>query len=101
MDSEQRRQKRIRYTMPVLVMRLQDGDTVESEQQGRLYDLSAGGCAFYFPHEIPIGERIQVRIILTELLARKFMKPELTARGAVCRIERHGDQFLLGIRFVK
>lgn len=101
MGSEQRRQKRIRYAMPVHVRRFRDGDTLESEEQGRLYDLSAGGCAFYFPQEIPIGERIQVRIVLADLLARKFMKPELTARGAVCRIERHGDQFLLGIRFLK
>ena len=55
----------------------------------------------YFSQEIPIGERVQVRIVLAELLARKFMKPELTARGAICRIERHGEQFLLGVRFIK
>lgn len=76
-------------------------DQAGSEEIGELYDLSAGGCAFYLHHEIPIGERIQVRIILAELLARRFMKPELTARGAICRIERHGNHFLLGVRFVK
>jgi c-di-GMP-binding flagellar brake protein YcgR len=101
MGWEQRRQKRIHSAMPVHVRRIQEDQTTDPEEEGRLYDLSAGGCAFYFPHEIPIGERVQVRITLADLLARKFMKPELTARGAICRIERHGDLYLLGVRFVK
>ena len=101
MGWEQRRQKRIHGAMPVFVARFQGDAPAATEEEGRLYDLSAGGCAFYLPHEIGIGERVQVRIILADLLARKFMKPELTARGAVCRIERHVDQFLMGIRFLK
>ena len=29
------------------------------------------------------------------------MKTELTARGAICRIERHEEKYLLGVRFFK
>lgn len=101
MTQDQRRQKRIRTALPVYVSHIHKDDSVEPETEGRLYDLSLGGCAFYFAQEIPIGERVQIRIVLGELLARKFMKPELSARGAICRIERHGDQFLLGVRFIK
>src|SRR5262245_37755848 len=101
MTDAERRHKRVHYPMAVHVALLNDDLSTQSEEEGRLYDLSAGGCAVYLSHELPIGQRIQVRIILAELLARRFMKPELTARGAVCRSERHDHRFLLGIRFFK
>ena len=96
---EQRRQKRLKLELPVKICLLDQEGT--PEQEGRLYDLSAGGCAVHFEREIPIGTRVQVRIKLDETLAAKFNKPELTARGAVCRIEHHRDEYLLSIRFFK
>ena len=101
MNRSGRRHKRVHLPMAVYVALLNSDHSTQSEEEGTLYDLSAGGCAFYLQHEIPIGERIQIRIALAELLARKFMKPELTARGAICRIERHEDRYLLGVRFFK
>jgi c-di-GMP-binding flagellar brake protein YcgR len=101
MGMEQRRAKRLHHTMPVFVAPIGEDQSIGQEEEGVLYDLSAGGCGFYLEREIPIGERVHVRIILGELLARRFMKPELTARGAVCRIERHDTRFLMGVRFLK
>jgi c-di-GMP-binding flagellar brake protein YcgR len=99
MGFEQRRQKRLRLELPVRITLLDREE--EAELVARLYDLSAGGCAVHIDHEIAIGTRVQVRITLDEHLTERFGKPELTARGAVCRLERHMDQFLVSIRFFK
>src|SRR6187401_756096 len=101
MNRSERKYKRVHVPMPLIVAVLNEDSSVQSEEEGTLYDLSAGGCAFYLNREIPIGQRVQVRITLAQLLARRFMKPELTARGAICRIERHENRYLLGCRFFK
>jgi len=72
MGMEQRRAKRLHHTMPVFVAPIHEDHTAGAEEEGTLYDLSAGGCGFYLQREIPIGERVQVRIILGELLVPAF-----------------------------
>jgi len=99
MGIEQRRQKRLRLELPVRISLLDREDAAEMD--ARLYDLSAGGCAIHADHEFPIGTRVHVRITLDENLTARFGKPELTARGAVCRLERHMNEYLVGIRFFK
>ncbi len=99
MGIEQRKQKRLRLELPVRISLLDQENAAETD--ARLYDLSAGGCAIHVEHEIPIATRVQVRIRLDEHLTEKFGKPELTARGAVCRLERHVNEWLVSIRFFK
>ncbi len=92
-----RKHKRVRKELRVRIRLLELEDSPEWE--GLLYDLSAGGCAFRTARELPIGTRVQVKITLDEAMAAKLKNTELTARGAVCRIERHMDSYLLSIRF--
>lgn len=101
MDSENRTQKRIRLNLTVHVTMVQIDHSLGAESVGKLYDLSVGGCAFHHTEELPIGERVQVRIELNEQLAARFRKPVLTARGVIIRCVReepHHD-FLVSIRF--
>lgn len=103
MGIEQRRQKRVRLDLPVRIHLLTGDDShLEPFGTGKLHDLSAGGCAFHYHQEIPIGTRVEVQIELDENLTKKFQKPVLTARGAICRIEKHeGKEYLLSVRFFK
>jgi c-di-GMP-binding flagellar brake protein YcgR len=101
MGSELRRQKRLHLDLPIHVTLLDEVKGMPSESEGTLYDLSAGGCAFYHSQEIPIGSRVQVKIELNEALTKRFRKKELTARGAICRIQKHASSFLLSVRFFK
>lgn len=97
----QQRQKRLQIELPVQIKLLDEAKEGERHSEGRLHDLSVGGCAFFHSREIPIGSRVQVKLVLNDVLAKKFQKQELTARGAICRIEKHGKEFLLSIRFFK
>lgn len=101
MASELRRQKRLHLDLPLHVALLDEVKGIPSESEGTLYDLSAGGCAFFHSMEIPIGSRVQLKITLNESLSKRFRKQELTARGAICRIQRHGSEYLLSVRFFK
>lgn len=101
MNSDNRAQKRIRLSLPVHVTMIQADHSLGAESVGVLYDLSVGGCAFHHVQELPIGERVQLRIELNEQLAERFRKPVLTARGVIIRCVReepHHD-FLVSIRF--
>ncbi|HEY7162413.1 MAG TPA: PilZ domain-containing protein [Acidobacteriota bacterium] len=101
MASELRRQKRLHLDLPINVRLLDEVKGVPSESEGKLHDLSAGGCAFFHINEIPVASRIQVKIELNEALQKRFRKKELTARGAIIRIEKHPSGFLLSVRFFK
>jgi c-di-GMP-binding flagellar brake protein YcgR len=101
MASELRRQKRLHLDLPIQVTLLDQLKDLPSESEGKLHDLSAGGCAFFHTNEIPVGSRVQVRIELDEALKKRFRKQELTARGAIVRIEKHSSEFLLSVRFFK
>lgn len=92
-----RKHKRVRMELPVRIRMLEPEDSPEWD--GLLYDLSAGGCALHCDRELPIGSRVQVRITLDESLASKLKNPILTARGAICRIQRHMETYLLSVRF--
>ena len=101
MASELRRQKRLHLDLPIQVTLLDEVKGIPSESEGKLHHLSVGGCAFFHTHEIPIGSRIQVKIALNEPLKKRFRKQELTARGAIIRIEKHASEYLLSVRFFK
>lgn len=101
MASELRRQKRLHLDLPIHVTLLDELKGIPSESEGKLYDLSVGGCAFFHINEIPVGSRVQVKIELDEALKKRFRKQELTARGAIVRIEKHSSEFLLSVRFFK
>ncbi|HSE39164.1 MAG TPA: PilZ domain-containing protein [Acidobacteriota bacterium] len=101
MASELRRQKRLHLDLPVQVTLQDEVKGFPSELEGKLYDLSPGGCAFIYDQEIPIGTRVQVKITLNEALSRKFNKSKLTARGAICRIQHRAQGKLLSVRFFK
>jgi PilZ domain-containing protein len=101
MTGELRRQKRLHLDLPIHVTLLDELKGIPSESEGKLHDLSAGGCAFFHVNEIPIGSRVQVKIELDEALKKRFRKQELTARGAIVRIEKHPSGFLLSVRFFK
>ena len=101
MASELRRQKRLHLNLSVQVTLQDEVKGFPSELEGKLYDLSVGGCAFIYDQEIPIGTRVQVKIKLNEELSRKFNKSILTARGAICRIQHRSQGQLLSVRFFK
>jgi hypothetical protein len=101
MASELRRQKRVHLDLPLKVTLLDEVKGLPSESEGLLYDLSVGGCALIHSHEVPIGTRVKLKINLNEALSKKFKKSELTARGAVCRIQHRSNGHLLSVRFFK
>jgi c-di-GMP-binding flagellar brake protein YcgR len=101
MSAETRTQKRVRLNLSVKLKVLDGQVKAPKETEGRLHDLSVGGCAFYHQTELPIGTRVEVHIELNEALARKFKRPELSAKGVICRIEKHRSKFLLSVRFQK
>jgi len=100
-QAETRKQKRLRLDLPVYIHLMEKLSNLKSNSEGVLYDLSSGGCAFHHAEEIPIGTRVQLRIKLDDRLQKKFKKPELTATGAICRIERHKKEYILSVRFFR
>ena len=95
----ERRSKRIRLDLPVDITGLNKDQSVAWQSHGRLHDLSAGGCAFHHDREIPVGERLHLRILLDEEHARKWKTQELHARGAVIRSVHESGGYLLSVRF--
>lgn len=87
--------------MPVEITGLNEDHTPAWQSEGRLHDLSAGGCAFYHSREIPVGERLDLCIVLDPEHARKWKTLELHARGAVIRCTAEGDKHLIGVRFMR
>ena len=98
---ENRREKRIRLALPVQLSLIQDDGNITPEKEGKLHDLSKGGCAVIHERELPVGSRVAVQIALDEELAAKFGNQQLSARGVVCRIQKQGSDYLLSIRFFK
>jgi hypothetical protein len=101
MASELRRQKRLHLDLPIHVTLLDEVKGFPAASEGKLHDLSVGGCAFFHTNEIPVGSRVQVKIALDDALKKRFRKQELTARGAIIRIEKHSSEYLLSVRFFK
>lgn len=96
---EARKGKRILLDLSVGIAQMDEDGRPASKYSGRLHDLSPGGCALRIKEHIPVSERVQVRIALSQQLAAKFNKPELTARGVIIRSIREDDGYLLTIRF--
>ncbi len=101
MASELRRQKRVHLDLPLQITLLDEVKGIPSEIEAKLSNLSAGGCAFICPQELPIGTRIKLKITLNDPLSRKFKKSQLTARGAICRVQSRKEGRLLSVRFFK
>ena len=98
---EVRTAKRVRLNLPVKITLLNDDHSLGPESNGRLHDLSRGGCAFYHRANLPVGKRIELRIRLNEALTKKLKKKELKAQGAVIRSVPEAAGYLLSIRFVR
>jgi c-di-GMP-binding flagellar brake protein YcgR len=98
---ENRREKRILLALPVQLSLIQEDGSTIREKEAKLRDLSKGGCAILHEREIPIGSRVALQITLDEEHAAKFGKQQLSARGAICRIQKQNSEFLLSIRFFK
>jgi len=101
MTKTQRKSKRIRVALPVRVTLFDEEHAATKEMEGKLQDLSVGGCSIHAQQEIPIGDRVQVQIELDEHYANKFHQQQLTARGAVIRSLRKDSGILISIRFTK
>jgi len=93
-----RKDRRIRLNLPVEVHTLPEESSKRSK--GMLHDLSPGGCSLFSESQLPVGNRVQVRIHLNEKLQEKFGKEELTARGAVIRSIPKGEGYLITLRFM-
>jgi hypothetical protein len=93
--------KRLKLNLPVKVTLFHDDHSVASESEGKLHDLSRGGCAFYHRTNLPVGRRVDLRIRLNEPLAKKLKKEELKAHGAIIRSIPQSTGFLLSVRFVR
>ncbi len=93
--------RRVRLNLPVSIILLNDDHSVASQTNGRLHDLSRGGCALYHSRSLPVGRRVELRIRLNESLARKLKKEELLAHGAIIRSVPEASGFLLSVRFVR
>ncbi len=98
---EERTARRVKLNLPVKITLLNDDHSLGSESNGRLHDLSRGGCAFYHRSNLPVGKRIELRIRLNEALAKKLMKKELKAQGAVIGSVPEAAGYLLSVRFVR
>jgi c-di-GMP-binding flagellar brake protein YcgR len=93
--------RRVRLNLPVDVTVFNDDHTIAAKSEGRLHDLSRSGCAFYHAGNLPVGNRVELRIRLTESLARKMNKTELIAHGAIIRSIPEKSGYLLSVRFGK
>ena len=92
--------RRVRLNLPVEVTVYHDDHSIAAKTEGRLHDLSRSGCAFYHAGNLPVGNRVELRIRLTEALARKMNKNELVAHGAIIRSMPEKSGYLLSVRFV-
>ncbi len=102
MGKEQRKLKRIQFDSPVYVTLLNERNMVVSvvKGEGRLHDLSASGCAFHMGRRLDRGDRVEVRMVLNEGLAKKYNQPELTVRGDVVRVNSHPEKgYLVSVKF--
>jgi len=93
--------RRVRLNLSVDVILYNDDHTIAGETNGRLHDLSRGGCAFYHRSNLPVGRRIELRIRLSESLAKKLNKKELRAHGAIIRSVPESSGYLLSVRFAR
>ena len=96
----ERKGKRLRLDLRVEFDVLNEDHTLAWRGEGRLHDLSPGGCAFYCERDVSVGNRVHVRIFLKGELAEKFHHTELNARGAVVRSIHESDRYLLSVRFL-
>ncbi|MCI0607104.1 PilZ domain-containing protein [bacterium] len=93
--------RRVKLNLPLKIIVLNDDHSAASESNGRLHDLSRGGCAFYHRVNLPVGKRVELRIRLNEPLTKKLKKKELRAHGAVIRSVPEAAGYLLSVRFVR
>lgn len=93
--------RRVKLRLSVTVFLLNDDHSLSAESQGRLQDLSRGGCAFYHRSNLPVGKRVELRIRLNEALAKKLHKDELKAHGAIIRSIPQSAGYLLSVRFAR
>lgn len=93
--------RRVKLNLPVSILLLNDDHSVAHETDGRLRDLSRGGCAFFHRSNLPVGKRVELRIRLSETLAKKLNKEELKAHGAIIRSIPQSTGYLLSVRFVR
>jgi|GEM_PF-2809569 len=93
--------RRVRLNLQVDITLLNDDRTVAGESQGRLHDLSRGGCAFYHRGNLPVGRRVELRIRLTESIASKLNKTELKAHGAIIRSIPQASGYIVSVRFAR
>jgi c-di-GMP-binding flagellar brake protein YcgR len=91
--------RRVRLNLPVDITVYNDDHTIAAKSEGRLRDLSRGGCAFFHTKNLPVGNRVELRIHLTESLAKKMNKSELIAHGAIIRSIPEKKGYLLSVRF--
>jgi hypothetical protein len=91
--------RRVRLNLPVDVILFNDDHTIAGESNGRLHDLSRGGCAFYHRANLPVGRRVELRIRLNESLSKKLNKRELRAHGAIIRSVPEAAGYLVSVRF--
>ena len=100
MIEEQGRPKRLRLNLPVTVTFLDEDSRSGDVSQGRLHDLSVGGCSFTHERAILVGNRVHVRILLNEELAAKWNRTELNANGVVVRTVPEESAYLISVRFL-
>ena len=98
---DEREARRVKLNLPVKITVLNDDHSPAAVSNGRLHDLSRGGCAFYHRANLPVGKRVELRIRLNDRLAKKLNKKELKAHGAVVRSVPEGPGYLLSVRFVR
>ena len=93
--------RRVKLNLPVTVTLLNDDHSVSAESHGKLHDLSRGGCAFYHRSSLPVGNRVELRILLNDSLSKKLKKDELKAHGAIIRSVPESNGYLLSVRFIR
>jgi hypothetical protein len=91
--------RRVRLNLPVEIIVFNDDHSIAAQSEGRLHDLSRSGCGFHHNGNLPVGNRVELRIRLTETLAQKLNKPELKAQGAIIRSIPERSGFFISVRF--
>jgi hypothetical protein len=93
--------RRVKLNLPVSVLLLNDDHSVARETNGKLRDLSRGGCAFFHRSNLPVGNRVELRIHLTDTLSKKLDKEQLKAHGAIIRSIPQPGGYLVSVRFAR
>lgn len=100
-EAERRVLNRVEAEIPIRVVLL---DTkrhpIGTVMQGKLHDLSPGGCAFRIGNQLLVGKNVQVSIELNQELAAKYSRNELQAHGPVIRASKEGNDYLVTMRFL-